>query len=252
MKTGGWGVLVAALGVILFGGCRETSAVETPREVLRPTAVTYSLTWALGSAQRTAMGWQVMTDRGYTVEVTAGRLSTHTVTLVPCVAQAGRWDIPPLLGAGVALAGHSTRFDPSTWLNPPLEDLARLEGSAPHRVWFPATNYCDLHLLVARPPGSVPGKISGASLQVVGTWRKGDGATHLLEINTSLANGALRSLGSLPVPDGELNLSIQRDISHLFDGIEFEVDKSTQVQRQVLVNLVGGISVVGGGSHGRS
>ena len=245
----GW---LSGILAVWAAGCMGSTPVENSREPLRITAVTYNLTWELGRARRTAEGWQVTTDRGYTVEVTAGRLSTHTVTLVPCVAQASLLEFPPLFGSGVALAGHSGKVDISTWLNPPVEDLAQLAVAAPHRVWFPPANYCEMHLLVARPPGSVPGKPSGATLEVEGTWRRGEGETGPLVIHTTLANGVLRPLGPLTVREGELTVNVSRDISRLFDGIQFGEDKAAQVERQVLVNLIDGISVTGSDPHGAS
>jgi len=235
----------------------------------------YRLAWhqdgvVRGSAEP---GWSVVSDLGFHVRVTRGYLVSYGMEFVECegdpagagprsaASRAGA--LAALLGPSPAHAGHgSADPNPARLGTTFVESLTEAGTIDVGYVEAPAYRYCSLHYLVAgarRGAVGLPDDVDmlGASLHVEGVYRAPSGQIEApFTIRTSAANGVLGALrGSLArfgpagvvEVDGSIEsarATISRDLSTMFDGVDFVALSDRQASWRVLNNLIAATEIV--------
>lgn len=210
-------------------------------------AITYRLAWDLSGVTVSDAGWTVTTDLGTAVSVTRGYLTTYSMELVECPAEIAEWG----LGEGTAHAGHDAVQNPIALPAPVVEALTAPVERDAAVVDATGLTYCQAHWLVARTPAGTHGlpedvDMTRTSLHIEGTWqRPGDAEPTAFLVHTTLANGTLADLAG---PDGAAlrldttqagaTVTATRALGPLFDGIDFAAMSASDVERQLLTNLI--------------
>src|SRR5262245_27263763 len=113
-------VLAAALLALLPSATISTPPVTPttqPATGRSPRMISYRLNWSWGRAKTSTneKGWEVRTNRGYIVRLTAGYLVSHSAELNPLEPVApvqSKMHWLGSLGPRAALANHSTARNP--------------------------------------------------------------------------------------------------------------------------------------------
>jgi len=191
-------------------------------------------------------GWSVTNDLGITFSVAGGWLLNYSVTLVRCsetMANASTSWLS-LIGVGTAHAGHETYEDPSEVEAQWGEQLRMLKNGSLGERTFEGDEYCGVHWLIARADADVFGEdgteLAGTSLSLEGSWRLG-GENGDLQLRTDFTQGVvLRFPEHTQGVDGGpsfANLTLVRDASQLFDGIDPRIMNDYAVAWAMLENL---------------
>ncbi len=246
-----WGAAGEPVGADLLIDTHDADGDPVVREEVR-----YTLDWDWGSALRhPAGGWTAQTDLGYSVHVTAGQLVTRNLELVPChavpvspaLASLLRWAAPR-----EALAGHSSLVPNESKISRSFaEDLAAPQAAFLESRVVTDPEYCRGHYLVARPKGSPPGEFA---LAVEGTWtRAGVDGPATFRIESAGAYGKFLALSteSGTALDrrwivGGLDLTLRRALATMFDGMEFDGGRTSELGSRAMRNLVRGAALVVG------
>jgi hypothetical protein len=217
-----------------------------------PVGVRYHLAWAWGDAEPTEDGWTVVNDRGYEVRVTDGYLVTYSVQLAPCTEGDLDTGLGRLFGIGRAHAGHGGEEDPSAWITGLAEPLASPEVRSLEPVIVDSGTYCRVHYLVARAETGtldLPEEMDlmGTSLYIEGTVASAGDEPEPFTIWSTLPTGQLMTWSDPVTPidldaDG-LDVTITRDLGHLFDGVEFATMSAESVEKTILLGLAERVSV---------
>ncbi len=229
-----------------------------------PGEISYRLTWDLSGVAIGEDGtWSLTTDLGFAVHLTRGWLVIYQTSLTPCapaVEPEGlnlRRGLLWALGVGVAHAGHNDPGgDPSTWIQPTVEDLVPPTDRALGTVVVPAQTYCRAHYLVGRADEGTTGTPEAVdfgrrTFWLEGTWQRAeDVAPTPFIVRTDLANGALVGLyppdrfgdpaaaHMLDLGARGVEVTWRRDLGHLFDGLDFAHGGEDAWARVVLTNLI--------------
>ena len=205
--------------------------------------ISYKLTWDWKGVERANDGWKVVNDLGYEVEVSAGRLVTRSVELVPChyqpaqPPQAWLWD---LLSPASVYAGHGSLLpNPAKTTRSYEEDLTALSDVEIEKREVSYPEYCQAHYLIARPTGTGP---TATSLELRGSYRKG-GKSEAFVIASKLAYGELKDLDAAVDIVGGINVSIERSLARLFDGVDFDSMDERARDLSVLRSMVSNTTV---------
>lgn len=257
-------VLVALL---FLGGCGQTVSEEglTPG----PHQVDYHVSWDTSGVTLTDDGLELRNNLNYEIELRGGYLVFYSTQLVPCEddesseltrAQTknidwGKW-FGRVIGIRTAHAGHGDEdMDPSVMAQSYVENLIAPEAMELGSRTIEGTRYCQIHYLVARGGSGTIGlpedqDMVGASLYMEGTWSLEGGAPQPFTILSSVAYGTLTNLypeSYYGVSDKEFELDanfvgarveIERQLSGLFEDLNFETMTTTQLERRVLQNVI--------------
>ena len=172
----------------------------------------------------------------------------YSASLAPCDdnLDAGAGGIAALFPISAARAGHDEQADPSAVPRSYVESLTEPRDTVLGAVAFEPTDYCRVHYLIARADGdtyALPDDtgMNGISLLVEGRYTAPGGATGRFAIAESNAHGALVDLAeALDDPSalgGHAEVTIERSVDQLFDGIELDAVEDDQIGWAVLSNL---------------
>ncbi len=214
--------------------------------------VAYRVSWEWGEAQPLAGndGWTVTNDLGYEIEVRAGKLTTRNLELVPCHAPPQQQPLARLFrgfGPPAAHAGHGSVLPNASRISRSFEeDLSRPAGREIEARRVRDPDYCQGHLLIARPSGTPP---SAASLEISGAQRRGGSAPRPFSIRGATAYGRLKDLvgsGGGPAERqsivGGIRIDVRRELDSMFDGIDFaamsEAAQADRIARSIVDNAL--------------
>lgn len=206
-------------------------------DVLAPAAgdaVTYRLAWDWAGAEAADGHRQFVTDLGYTVELTALRLSTVRLELVPCPDDTGigwLWWMPSAQAAHDAIEPDASRVE-GTWVEDAMIGAAQLVGPGEAS----GGPYCRVHHLTApllvTPAGG--DDLLGLSLWVRGQATTPAGVTLSLDGTANLASGSLVDLGD-GLQGARAEITLTRHPSRALDGLVLEelseIERSWQLLR---------------------
>lgn len=241
------------IGLVILAACSNEIAGTAGN------TIEYELSWNTEGALVTETGFSLTNDQSINVAVSRAYLVLYSTQLVPCeddnqtvLGFLRQWLLPR-----VAHAGHGGDIrDPSAVTVPYVENLVTLLTVKLASKRVTDTRYCQIHYLVGRAePGSeeLPEEhdLVGTSLYIEGTWMgPDDNERTAFGIDTSTAYGALEELypkksdgtqGSAYVLDMNnhgAQVLIERSLSGMFDGIDWLEMNDTQVERQVLTNII--------------
>ena len=240
-----WGVAGEPIGADVLIDTFDEDGDPIVREEVR-----YTLDWDWEGARRLpAGGWEVRSDLGYVVRVTAGRLVTRNIELIPCHAVRALSPQASLLRSLFAVpawAGHSSLVPNESKISRSYaEDLADPRRMFLESLTVTDPEYCQAHYLVARAKGSAPGDLA---LDVTGTWtRSGDGDGVAFRIQSAAAYGQFLELSrdsgarlERRMIVGGIDLTVSRSLSTMFDGIDFSSGAVAGQGMQVMRTLVAG------------
>lgn len=242
-----WSFAGQPIGADVLMDTRDPDGDPLLREEVR-----YTLDWRWGRARRSPEGgWSVRTDRGFAVRVSAGRLVTRNLELIPCHAPAPPPAAALLLRFGLARAraGHSSLMPNESKIPGSVqEDLADPQPALLESRLVTDPEYCRAHYLVARPTGTGPGALA---LEVSGTWSRAGSAATPFRLQSAAAYGQFldfRSASGAPVGRraivGGIAVTLRRTLGTMFDGIDFEAGGARDSGARVLRSLVRGTEVV--------
>lgn len=240
-----WGVAGAPIGADVLIDTLDRDGDPIVREEVR-----YTLDWDWeGAGRLPAGGWEARSDLGYVVRVTAGRLVTRNIELIPCHAipvPSPRASLLRSFFAAPARAGHSSLVPNESKISTSYEeDLANPGTLFLESRVVTDPEYCQAHYLVARAKGSAPGELA---VDVSGTWtRPGDGKRVDFRIQSPAAYGQLLQLSSdtgarleRRVIVGGIDLTVRRRLSTIFNGIDFSAGEEAGHGMQLMRTLVAG------------
>ena len=210
--------------------------------------VAYRASWRWGAARPLdGGGWRTVNDRGYAIRVRAGKLTTRNLELVPCHTPPAEQPLARFfraLSPPAAHAGHGSLLPNASRISRSFEeDLANPAEREieVRRVRDP--DYCQGHLLIARPTGSTP---SAPSLEVSGSWSRGDSGPTPFAVRGAAAYGQLKylldSAGESPERQsivGGVRVEVRRELDTMFDGVDFETMSETEQARRIARAIVG-------------
>ena len=239
-----------------FGGAGGATDVEG----VPIAAALWTLAWDETGVDRTPAGIAIENDRGYRIELTLGRILSHSVSLAPCAVPSGAGG-----GGGLGRTERPSRLHPFSVRSA----YAHTEGADPSQVEaalvedlldpidvtldasFSPADYCGVHWLLARPLAATRGAsdvdMSERSVLLEGTILR-DGEVRPLHVDTWWPHGALASLDEL-VPAEKLAevrarggahyalVRVTRKLASMFDGIDFFVDGDDRVAGTIVDRL---------------
>lgn len=209
----GKALLAAVAGLAALLGQWACGAAFTDGGEL--TQVRYRLEWSEASRGDGAPR-RFVNDLGYEITLTRGYLAFAAITLVPC-------ETASLFSLRSARANHGF-YDPSLVEWPVIDDLLAPEARDLGGRSFPQRAYCRVHNLIAAPAGdaikpATPLDLSDTALYLEGTWRAPGGQSGALRIKSGVSNGGLLPL-QVPAGASSVRVTIRRDVTHLFDGVD--------------------------------
>ena len=249
-------VLLVPSTLIIFSVVSQSDAEE---QVINGD-ITYTFAWDWENAEPHADGgWLVENDLGYRIHVETGYVVSYSLQMLPCeqasTEQSSLWQpVQDLLGVQTAYAGHGgDEFDPSHMREPMIEDLASPSAVQLDAITVPQQHYCTAHYLIARATHAVSNLPSGvdlvgASIYFSGTYITADSVEPMpFVLQTGLANGVIATFvdyntdtiitqaiaGTTP-----LNVTVQRHLDTLFDGVDFGNMADDELSRTILWNLI--------------
>lgn len=228
------------------------------------STITYELDWDWGDAVLTSDGWFVTNDRGYQIHVQRGYLVNRSLELIECAGSDATGEsitdrLRQTLLAQPAYASHGTgAHDTSRITTPWVESLTEPVAQTVETVLVTASNYCQLHYLVA--PGVETARHLPHEVEMIGVtlWLKGDylapgtSTSMPFTIQTNLAWGeaaelmtpSSESLDTLQRDNVALQLTVRRDLEALFDGVDFETMSDIEQAKTVLRSLTQNTDVI--------
>ncbi len=250
-----WALLTLAALLVLPIGISwlrsDTTTASTSAAVHTPSgSVTYVLDWSWGRAQPNADGWWTTSDRGYTVSVSDGYITTHALELVACPHEhpastsSLSSQLLDLLDAPSAAAGHSSlHHDTSRLTQAWVEPLTAPISQTSAVLTVDEPSYCQLHYLVAADPAAAQ---PTTTVAITGTYIAPNTMVAVpFSITSDLTwgrNAALASADGIPMHGQQLHIHIQRDLGSLFDGVDFQADADAQA-KAILRALTDAVSV---------
>lgn len=249
------GLAVASLsGLPACDDAEDTTLYDGIEAVgLLAEQATYRHDWIWGDASALAggVGFSVTTDLGYRVEIERAWLTNYSVALVPCpepIFEDEPWAVLADWAIPTAVAGDGSETDASSIDNPLVEDLAVPRTTTMGTVEFPLGDYCRVHVLSASAPAEARSEVDGDPTRVTvllegrvlaptsDSWES-------LSVRSSLANGTFVELPRDVDVEGALDVTVHRRLDTLLHGIEFDLASAAEVERQVLLNLMGDVSI---------
>jgi len=234
--------MLAAI-LFLFSACSgDAPGTETGLlDALSTTATQarYTLAWDTEGVEVADGSWSVETDLGYQVTLSRGYLSTYSLYLIPCpeADHARRWSL-----IRAAHAGHSLTEDDSMLLSPQLEDIAAMDASEHDSVLFDETEYCEVSYVTARADDRSEGMPDDLDLRNVTLYLEGQlsapgEAPAAFQWSTALFYG--RSEHIVLAGDGDrAHVRVERQLSTMFDGVDFADVSEARAMDLVLQNLI--------------
>jgi hypothetical protein len=236
--------------------------------------VVYSLEWDVAGLSRPAsgVGWEIVTDLGYRVQLDAGYLSSHSVELIECdyrpqpLARLVSGLVASLVPAP-AFAGHVLSPNPSAFRTTHVESLVAAAPITTSRIVVGGRRYCEVSYLVARAEVSAAGlpgdlDMAGKSLYVAGMYSLPGTAPERFAIASTVASGgrvgffAAGHFGDdghrveLDTASGDVVVRIRRRLGSLFDGVDFARQPRSDWAHAILANLVDDLTVVAATNEG--
>ncbi len=245
-------------------GCftSEESGSNLPEEFDPPllSAARYRVEWDQTGVKKAPEGGGLTfsSDLGYVLTLTAGYVTNHSLSLVPCPTDSlaaqrvfpwqklGAW-----LGIPSAWAGHSGSSDPSSLDHSRVDSLTESDESVLGEVAFPAATYCRVFHLIAEATEDMEDLPASPDMMGLSLWLEGTfqapGSEELVpfQVSTASAHGRFDDLETSVVErapgDGPFlaDVLIRRRLSTLFDGVELGSLSSEDAAREVLANVVG-------------
>jgi hypothetical protein len=216
----------------------ETLAALAASDGPELDAVTYLGDWDTDGVELTDDGFTVISDLGYTVEVTEARLVDYTLSMVSCHHVLARMS----LFGSPAWAGHPDEDDPSTMLEPAVQHFADPGITELGSVSFATESYCRLHSLIAAEdsellPDSRPG--TNYSLVIAGEVTTPEGAQFTLHIASNQGLGRLDDFDAIAFTGtgSTAEITVTRRLETMFDGIALDEDPASTIAWRVLSNL---------------
>lgn len=214
------------------------ATLTTSQAEVEPTPqlqLQYQLAWQNSSEP-------IVNNLGYTIELDQLELVNASLELIHCPGAEDHLTPTPAaqswLAPAVAYAGHTPgEADLSRWFGPLVESWPALTPSTILSITLDHWDYCELHYLVAPDE-------TGRTLTISGRFTSPNTPQATpFEITTDLAWGAFFDVPTTPA-GSQMTLTIQRDLPHLFDNIDFEQMTAEDQARTILRTLMAHSSVV--------
>jgi hypothetical protein len=229
MRRWAWRFAVALFGLWVVAALYSLRPVSHD-----PEPVSYLLSWEWGDVARHPDGsWSVTNDLGYEVEVLDGYVVSYEATAIGCSSQAGWFEsVLDVFVPGVAWAGHAGSSE-ETVVAEVVESLTDPVSRSLGVGWTTTADYCEAHLAFGTSDPSATTLF--LSLVVDGS--------RSIEVATELSWGTLGTLTGEAGAD-EFAVEIVRDLSSMFDGIDFDEADAPAIGTAVLRALSAGIVFV--------
>ncbi len=252
--------------VSLFIACEPFSdspstGLGEVRYVLDWTSESKALVQDDGSLKITTdMGFDVVVEEAYFVSSRAEVVScaTNEAESAGVISTLKGW-ATRLFGISEAYAGHSSMPDNLTATeHSRVENLLDMEEQLLGVRDLDDAPYCQAHYLTARASNSSEGLPEGFDMTDRSLYVRGyalaleSGESIDFEGSTDLSNGVLSTLALEDEEtfvhqglDGNLEVLIVRDLTHLLDGIDFSTASSAAIGWRALDNLMLNLEIVG-------
>jgi hypothetical protein len=222
-----------------------------------PASVRWVLDW--GSVSNDGQGFEVMSDLGYRVRVEAGWIGSWGITLIECPAEGE--ERAPSVELGLAspwliAEGHASgEDDPSAWVFAGVESLTERRIVEAEPIELDGARYCEVHHLLAPISEASEGfaaaeaalteldptaSLVGASVLIIGSWEPpGGGAATPFVLRSEQGYGKILELDTTAagLEGADIEVLLQRELTGMFDQVEFATDEPDDVSWQVLGNL---------------
>lgn len=247
------GIVVIAVAAL---GPRADDTVDTGE-------ITYTLTWSTEGVEASSDGSiTIVTDLGYEVTVTDGTLAAYSATVVACEdGDDSRADddsgdgvvaaLGGLVGTPDAVASHGETFDEQVE-GPVVETLGSPDTTVLGTTTVGSDPYCEAHVAFARAStvGADEDELAAfTTLELEGTVVAPDGTVTPLSVATSLPWAASDELldpsgEGLELRGADVTVEVRRDLSRLFDGVDFTELEDDDLERALLRSIAGATSFV--------
>lgn len=223
----------------------ESNPPEEAEPGLWLSAARWSGSWDFHGIEYEIDGtWSTQNDLGYRVHLEQGLFVNYSAGFGQCDS---------VSGSAQALVMHAETDNPTLLETHFIEDLTHPMDIEFGELSFPAARYCWAHWLVARGEAGIAPKdgidMAGSSIKLKGTSSRNEKtfsfsvdtfwpASKLDEIDLIVNQDDLMQLKENPSP-AYMMIQIQRPLSRLFDGIDFETATPEQIQGMVLDHLSG-------------
>lgn len=204
----------------------------------------YQLSWNTDGVQLTDDGLHLTNNQGYSITLEEGYLVSYGMTLKDCPHSHGWFTtlVNSLNPASVS-AGHSSGSDdPAEVTIPTVENLLSPTTIDYGMVTLEEPSYCEGFYLMGRAEPTAENlpndDFIGTSLYISGVATAPDGSQIAFEAETNIAWGKLIDLTEQAFIGETLTINLQRDMTTLFDEINFANITNDEITRQVFRNLV--------------
>ena len=233
------------------------NSTSAESEVTTGGTLNYVMEWNWDEATTLAdnTGWQTTNDLGYTITVTEGYLISYSIELIACDNDFTNDPLGTLyktLMPASASAGHGEESDPSRLAVPVVESLVNPQSFATDTLELTGTTYCWGHYLIGSSAASenYDADNNEASLYIAGTYQAANSAEAIpFEIEADIAWGNIVEISEagaaieLLTAGEDVTLSVQRQLSTMFDGVDFQAMDTSEQARSVLRNLTQSVEI---------
>ena len=191
------------------------------------TLVTYKLDWAAATDGEIV----ITNDLGYEITVTDGIMTTYSAEVLACETNSlTDWLLSP-----TAYAGHGEDISAARTTSPLTESLTQATAVLLQTRTVAADNYCDIQVIIG-PDATM----AQPTLTIAGSYRTvNEDMAHSFSFQTDLAWGQIYTLPTtIGKQETAVSLTIQRDMTQLFNGIDFATDSDEDIEKALLRNLV--------------
>ena len=202
--------------------------VLAQQDINEATIITFKLDWV--SRDTTSFS----NDLGYEISLDDGSLTTYSAELLACEESSlTSWFMPQ-----TAHAGHGDEISEARTTQPLTESLRTQTAVLLETRTIAANNYCSIHVVIGPDTES-----ETSTLQLSGSYLSSDQDTvGSFSFQTDLAWGQIYPL---PTPIGTnetaVSITLQRDITMLFDSIDFTTDNDAEIEKALLRNIINSI-----------
>ncbi len=206
--------------------------VIAQQEENEDTIVTYKLDWAAANYE----GEPIVNDLGYAITLDEGIVTTYSAELLVC----DDLNVTDWLMPQTAYAGHGDEISAARTTKPKTESLLSATAVLLQTRTVAADSYCDIQVVIG--PDATANE---PTLQISGSYLAPQQDTAVsFSYHTNLAWGDIYPLPTtIGKQETAVSITIQRDSSHLFNGIDFATDSEADIEKTLLRNLVNSIEI---------
>ena len=210
-----------------------TPLVMAQQETNDATVVSYKLDWATATDEAEP----ITTDLGYEIFLAEGNVTTYSAELLVCDdLNVSDWLAPPTV-----YAGHGGEISEARTTAPQTESLLATTAVFLQTRTIAADNYCAIQVVLGSDAAA-----NQPTLQISGSYLAPQQDTAVsFSYQTTLAWGDIYRLPTtIGKQETAVSITIERDSSQLFNGINFTTDSNSDIEKALLRNLVNSIEII--------